>query len=164
MKLKNASIGDLWSFQKESKTTKVSDNKYNVLPCYARQLESSLQENIILALTAILVVMVILLSAYAMFAQEKPSAKGVQIRQKVPGVRIFKIINYKSSTAMLFDFEGELLILNFWATWCKGCLELIPEPAALQKRFGDQLQILYVTSQSAPGIPTLREPFVRAPC
>lgn len=145
MKLKNASIGNLWPFHKERKTIKISDNECDVLLCC----KSPRRENIILALVAILLVMVIHLSAAAVLAQEKPPVKDLQPGQKVPEVSITNIINYKSSTAKLSDFKGKLLILDFWATWCKGCLESIPESAGLQKQFGDQLQILYLTSQNS---------------
>ncbi len=34
-------------------------------------------------------------------------------------------------TASLSDYEGKVLILDFWATWCTGCVEDLPEYQAM---------------------------------
>lgn len=36
------------------------------------------------------------------------------------------------------DFGGKLLVLNFWATYCKPCVEEVPSLDALQRRFAGQ--------------------------
>ena len=38
----------------------------------------------------------------------------------------------------LAEFEGRILAVNFWATWCAPCLEEIPELVRLQREFGDR--------------------------
>ena len=35
-------------------------------------------------------------------------------------------------------FQGRLLVLNFWATWCGPCREEMPGFARLQQRWGDR--------------------------
>lgn len=38
----------------------------------------------------------------------------------------------------LNEWQGKILILNFWATWCPPCLTEIPEFMALQKQYADK--------------------------
>jgi thiol-disulfide isomerase/thioredoxin len=45
--------------------------------------------------------------------------------------------------AKLSDYLGQVVVLDFWATYCPPCLEEIPHLDALQKRFGAQgLQVI----------------------
>jgi thiol-disulfide isomerase/thioredoxin len=36
------------------------------------------------------------------------------------------------------EWQGKLLVINFWATWCPSCLKEIPDFIALQQRFMDK--------------------------
>jgi peroxiredoxin len=48
----------------------------------------------------------------------------------------------------LSQFEGKVVLLNFWATWCPPCREEMPSMQALQQRFGDQgLVVLAVNTE-----------------
>jgi thiol-disulfide isomerase/thioredoxin len=40
--------------------------------------------------------------------------------------------------ATLADYEGKILVLDFWATFCQPCREAAPHLNALQKQFGDR--------------------------
>lgn len=89
------------------------------------------------------------------FAPAKCNAqqiKPVKQGEKLRGVVLEKIINFPNTTANIADFRGKLLILDFWESWCKGCLVLMPKVKALQKTYGDRLQILAVSAQSALAI------------
>jgi thiol-disulfide isomerase/thioredoxin len=44
-------------------------------------------------------------------------------------------------------YADKLLIVDFWATWCGTCVASMPKVAALQQRFGDSVQFVYVTVQ-----------------
>ncbi|WP_157624601.1 TlpA family protein disulfide reductase, partial [Sunxiuqinia dokdonensis] len=70
----------------------------------------------------------------------------------VPDLLLRDVLNYPGETARLSDFEGKLLILDFWATWCHPCIEAIPRFEQLQREFDSQLQILMVTSQDKAAI------------
>ena len=88
-----------------------------------------------------------------LFAQDKTVP--LQIGDPVPNIFLENIINHPGGTAHLSDFKGKLLILDFWATWCRPCVEAIPRLEQLQREFGNQLQILMVTSQPKSAITKL---------
>lgn len=48
------------------------------------------------------------------------------------------------------NFEGKVTIVNFWATWCPPCRAEIPDLIALQKKYGDRLQIIGVSQDEGP--------------
>lgn len=41
------------------------------------------------------------------------------------------------------EWDGKIIIINFWATWCAPCMEEIPDLIELQNRYGKQgLQVI----------------------
>jgi thiol-disulfide isomerase/thioredoxin len=79
---------------------------------------------------------------------QSPPVKALDIGDTVPDIEINHIINYPTSTAKFSDFKSNLLILDFWATWCSSCLSNFPKMEALQKEFAGSVRILAVTGQS----------------
>ncbi len=49
-------------------------------------------------------------------------------------------------TVTLSQFRGKPVMLNFWATWCPPCVQEMPEIVELQKKLGDKVVILAVST------------------
>ncbi|HYW35251.1 MAG TPA: TlpA disulfide reductase family protein [Balneolaceae bacterium] len=43
------------------------------------------------------------------------------------------------------DFKGKIVLIDFWATWCKPCVKSLPTLSKLQKKYPNTLKILAVT-------------------
>jgi thiol-disulfide isomerase/thioredoxin len=48
----------------------------------------------------------------------------------------------------LAAYEGQVLLVNLWATWCAPCVEEMPTLGAVQRRFGDRLRVIPISVDS----------------
>ncbi|MEE1087124.1 MAG: TlpA disulfide reductase family protein [Schaedlerella sp.] len=48
------------------------------------------------------------------------------------------------SSFILSDYKGQVVLMNFWATWCSPCVGEMPAFEQLYKELGDQVEILAV--------------------
>ena len=46
----------------------------------------------------------------------------------------------------LSDFKGEIIVVNFWATWCPPCVAEIPSFQKLYNAYGDKVVFLFVAN------------------
>lgn len=50
----------------------------------------------------------------------------------------FAMLDLDGQTRNIKDWDGKVILLNFWATWCPPCLREIPGFIELQEQYGDQ--------------------------
>ena len=68
---------------------------------------------------------------------EKPSAPG------------FTLKNMQGNSVKLSDYRGQVVLLNFWATWCGPCREEMPSMEKLWQTYREQgLVILAVSTDN----------------
>lgn len=67
--------------------------------------------------------------------------------QPMPPFLLADLDNEVVSTAA---WEGKVVLLNFWATWCPPCREEIPMMNELSHRYRDHLQIIGVSMDDSP--------------
>jgi cytochrome c biogenesis protein CcmG/thiol:disulfide interchange protein DsbE len=54
----------------------------------------------------------------------------------------FKLTSLDGKPLTLAAFQGKVVFLNFWATWCGPCRAEVPDLVALQEKYKDHLQII----------------------
>jgi peroxiredoxin len=81
---------------------------------------------------------------------DSPAAAGPQgTHTEAP---TFALRTLSGETFRLEAHRGEVVVLNFWATWCPPCRREIPDFVSLQKDLGDQgLQFVGVALERSAG-------------
>ncbi|HLR31681.1 MAG TPA: TlpA disulfide reductase family protein [Fodinibius sp.] len=59
----------------------------------------------------------------------------------------------EGDTVSVNDYEGKVVMIDLWETWCKPCLESFPTLQKLQEEYADDFVLLAVT----PGFTDTRE-------
>jgi thiol-disulfide isomerase/thioredoxin len=57
----------------------------------------------------------------------------------------FTLKDMNGADVRLDSFDGKILIVNFWATWCGPCKAEIPDLVALQEKYKDDLVVLGIS-------------------
>lgn len=63
----------------------------------------------------------------------------------------FTATDMAGNPVSLEDLEGEVVLLNIWATWCPPCREEMPSMQRLHERLGDQIHIVAVSIDAPEG-------------
>ena len=62
----------------------------------------------------------------------------------------FSLLDLSRKNHSIKEWQGKVLVINFWATWCPPCLKEIPEFIGLQNEFSQQgLQIIGIAIDEA---------------
>lgn len=69
----------------------------------------------------------------------------LDVGDEFPYPLLDKVLFTESGTLDLSEYRGKLLILDFWATWCAGCVVAFPKNDQLLDDFEGRLAIVAVT-------------------
>ncbi len=78
---------------------------------------------------------------------QKPILKPLAIGDNVSDLIFSNLINYHKQTAVLSDFKGKLVVLDFWATWCTNCLKVFPKLQKIQAELSGNVQVILINGQ-----------------
>ena len=53
-------------------------------------------------------------------------------------------------TISLHDYKGQVVVLNFWASWCAPCIEEMPSLIQMQHEMRDRVTVLAVATDQDP--------------
>ena len=71
-----------------------------------------------------LVIFIILISNT--YANETPNIKNLIINKELKEYTNLTVLDDQNNQINLSDYKGNILLLNFWATWCAPCKEEMP--------------------------------------
>jgi thiol-disulfide isomerase/thioredoxin len=73
----------------------------------------------------------------------------------------FRLPDLQGRLVRFQDFDADLILLDFWGTWCQPCVRSIPHLVDLQKRLGGkQLQVVGIACERSETPPAERTPGV----
>jgi len=75
------------------------------------------------------------------------SGAQIKVGQSVNNTPLVTVLNAPVKHTDLFSQKGKVVLIEFWATWCGSCIEVMPHLQALQKQFGDKLQVITVSTE-----------------
>jgi thiol-disulfide isomerase/thioredoxin len=61
--------------------------------------------------------------------------------------------DFEGNEVSISDFEGKVVLIDFWETWCKPCLASFPTMQKVQEEYSESFVVLAVT----PGFTDTRE-------
>jgi len=82
------------------------------------------------------------------FSSYSQSNKTFKVGDSMPAITSSKIFNNPGGSISLNDYQGKLIILDFWNKWCHSCIEAFPKMEKIQKEFADKVKIVLVTSDT----------------
>lgn len=56
----------------------------------------------------------------------------------------FELEDLNGDLVRLSDYKGQVVILNYFATWCGPCVDEAPELEAFEKEYGDRFKLLII--------------------
>lgn len=110
----------------------------------------------------IIAIFAIMATAYTFYSKNKPQGLAMppvqnneqdqasqESKQTAPD---FSLKDLDGKTVKLSDYKGKVVILNFWAVWCKYCKQEMPDLNELNKELekGNEAVILAVDVQESP--------------
>ncbi len=100
--------------------------------------------------SGLLVLIVAMLAAMAGFFLHRAVLTGPVPPGTVPELLQLELPDETGKTQSLSQWQGKILVINFWATWCEPCREEIPVLVDLQTRYASKdLQIVGIAVDSA---------------
>jgi thiol-disulfide isomerase/thioredoxin len=89
------------------------------------------------------------LGAYVSWQKTQPTPEQLA----VTSLMATALPDVENKTRKLQEWQGKLLLINFWATWCPPCVSEMPELVALQTELADKnLQIIGIGIDSPSNI------------
>ena len=80
------------------------------------------------------IIFIYLLSLSSSYSIDTPSIKNLIVYEERQKIKLFDFLSEDKNKVNLANFNSDLIILNFWATWCVPCREEMPSLDNLQSK------------------------------
>jgi peroxiredoxin len=84
-------------------------------------------------------------------AEDPATALGLMKPKPVQAAKEFRVATPDKRQISLSEFKGKVVLLNFWATWCKPCEEEMPAMERVHQRFKDKGLVVLAISEDTGG-------------
>ena len=96
------------------------------------------------------------------FAKEVPNIKNIVINEELKTYKNLAFLDSKQDIVELNNYEGKLVILNFWATWCAPCKKEMIFLEEFHKKYSDQgFRVLAISTDSPKSMSKVKS-YIRA--
>ncbi len=68
--------------------------------------------------------------------------------EQVPDINFQPILNAPVKQAKLSELKGQVVLIEFWATWCGSCIVAMPHLKQLQEKYPGKLQVITITDET----------------
>jgi len=93
-------------------------------------------------------------------AQDPVKALDLIKLQRVQQAKDFTVPTADGGSVKLSDFQGKVVVLNFWATWCSPCREEMPALERLYRKYRARGLVVLAVSMDSEGAAVVA-PFVK---
>jgi len=89
------------------------------------------------------------LTFFATAADESTPQALFQSPKAIIKAPVLSLPNLQEEIENLSDYEGKVILLHFWATWCSSCLEELPELQTLWEKLQDKGLVVIAVAEDS---------------
>ncbi|HEU5366046.1 MAG TPA: redoxin domain-containing protein [Hanamia sp.] len=79
----------------------------------------------------------------------------LKLGDQFPDIQLGTLLDKPNKQLKSSDLNGKLVILDFWNIHCSSCILGMPRMDSLQKKFGNKIQILFITKNTSKEVNSL---------
>lgn len=86
--------------------------------------------------------------------KEKQSLKENMLKEPVAGI---SLLDTAGKAVQLSDFKGKIVILDFWATWCKPCIQSFPAMQQVMQQHPEVVFLFIATFETGDALQKVKQ-------